>query len=158
MKIRYLLFLLLSCFTAASVSSLFLWHEQLFPSPIYCVGEANWNIGNKKFIGTVSWRMYENEGLVTLTGNLLEKHEANVSRNVYFIYTQKYKSRIFRSTRVIKTFTDSAATEDFNKVLPDFFNMPGKELSLSFYEYRGAYLFANTNVPMFYCRKYSPYM
>lgn len=154
MKVK--LFILLFCFSATLASALYLWHKKTSPFPLYCVGDANWNIGQSRFIGTISWRMYHNEGQVTLTGKILGKHQTYVSRNIYFNYTRKYKSIILHASRVIKTFTDSTATEDISNVLPDFYNKPKGELSLSFYEYQGAYIFSNANVPLLYCRKYAP--
>ena len=60
------------------------------------------------------------------------------------------------NNRIVKTFADNADEADINATLPGFYRTPGRELSLMIDEYRGAWIFAASNVPSLYCRKNAP--
>ena len=61
-----------------------------------------------------------------------------------------------RPSRRRSRFADDADEADINATLPGFYRTPGRELSLMIDEYRGAWLFAASNVPSLYCRKSAP--
>lgn len=145
----------------SAISGTLLILDNFKPSPMYCVGDVNWNISdgkiNRQIIGSIAIRMFKNEGLATLTGTLSGEKETNINRNIYFSYSTKYKSRILQTTRIITTFTDNASEEDLREILPGFYRIPGRRLSLTMYEYKGAYIISNSTVPHIYCRKYASY-
>lgn len=146
--------LLLSlAFAAALASGSWLWHTTFTSAPLQCVGDVYWNIGDNRFTGTVSFRMSRGEGLAMIEGKLFGQHSTDVSRNIYFSYTQQRHARVLKTTRIVKTFADSADEEDISSTLPGFYRQQGRELSLMIDEYKSAYIFAISNVPSLYCRK-----
>nr|WP_153880486.1 hypothetical protein [Citrobacter freundii] len=134
-------------------SGAWLWHSRYAEQPLNCVGNVEWNIGDKRFTGTVSYRMYQHEGLATINGRLYGHHTTDVSRNIYFSYTQQHDARMLQTTQVVKTFADTADEDDINSTLPGFYRQSGRGLSLVMEEYKGAWIFATSNVPSLHCSK-----
>jgi hypothetical protein len=134
-------------------SGIWLWYSRYADTPVNCIGNVEWNIGSNRFAGTLSFRMYNQEGLATLTGKLYGRNTTDVSRNIYFSYTQQRDARVLRTMQVVKTFADSADEEDIDDTLPGFYRQTGRGLSVVMDEYRGAWIFATSNVPSLYCRK-----
>ncbi|TKU13008.1 hypothetical protein FDW88_10515 [Citrobacter sp. wls829] len=91
--------------------------------------------------------------LATINGRLYGHHTTDVSRNIYFSYTQQRDARVLQTTLVVKTFADTADEDDINSTLPGFYRQSGRGLSLVMEEYKGAWIFATSNVPSLYCRK-----
>lgn len=151
-KIRNLILLAVGVITVLG-SGVWLWHSRYADRPLSCVGNVEWNIGSNRFAGTVSYRMFNNTGLATITGKLYGHNITDVSRNIYFSYTQQHDARVLLAMQVVKTFADSADEEDISNTLPGFYRQSGQRLSLVMEEYKGAWIFASSNVPSLYCRK-----
>lgn len=134
-------------------SGAWLWHSRYADQPLNCVGNVEWNIGNKRFTGTVSFRMRNDEGLATITGKLYGHNTTDISRNIYFSYTRQHDARLLQAMQVVKTFADTADEADINNTLPGFYRQTGRSLSLVIEEYKGAWIFASSSVPSLYCRK-----
>ena len=99
------------------------------------------------------FRMYKDAGLATITGKLYGRNTSDISRNIYFSYTRQHEARVLQAMQVVKTFADSADEADINNTLPGFYRQSGRNLSLVMEEYKGAWIFASSNVPSLYCRK-----
>ena len=134
-------------------SGAWLWYSRYADRPLNCVGNVEWNIGSNRFTGTVSYRLYDHQGLATLTGKLYGRHVTGISRNIYFTYTQHHDARVLQSTQLVKTFSDSADKDDINGTLPSFYRETGQRLSLVMEEYKGAWIVASSTVRSLYCRK-----
>lgn len=134
-------------------SGAWLWHSRYAEKPLNCVGSVEWNSGSNRFTGTVSFRMYQHKGLATISGRLYRHNTTDVSRSIYFSYTQQRDARVLLAMQVVNTFADSADKVDINNTLPEFYRQSGRSLSLVMEEYKGAWIFANSNVPSLYCRK-----
>lgn len=134
-------------------SGAWLWYSRYADRPLNCVGNVEWNIGSTRFIGTVSYRLDDHQGLATLTEKLYGRHITSISRNIYFTYIQHHNARVLQSTQLVKTFSDSADKNDINETLPGFYRETGQRLSLIMEEYKGAWIFATSIVPSLYCRK-----
>ena len=134
-------------------SGAWLWHSRYADKPLNCVGNVEWNTGGNHFTGTVSYRMYQNEGLATINGKLYGHTTTDIGRNIYFSYTQQRDARVLKAMQVVKTFADTADEDDINNTLPGFYRQAGRSLSLVIEEYKGAWIFATSNVPSLYCRK-----
>lgn len=83
-------------------SGAWLWYSRYADRPLNCVGNVEWNIGSNRFTGTVSYRLYDHQGLATLTGKLYGRHVTGISRNIYFTYTQHHDARVLQSTQLVK--------------------------------------------------------
>lgn len=116
------------------------------------LGSGGW-LWYSRFAGTLSFRMYDNAGLATITGKLYGRNTSDISRNIYFNYTRQHEARVLQAMQVVKTFADSADETDINNTLPGFYRQSGQTLSLVIEEYKGAWIFASSNVPSLYCRK-----
>lgn len=66
---------------------------------------------------------------------------------------KKRDARVLQAMQVVKTFADTADETDINNTLPGFYRQSGRSLSLVMEEYKGAWIFASSNVPSLYCRK-----
>ncbi|ENX4472863.1 MULTISPECIES: hypothetical protein [Enterobacter] len=148
--------ILLAAFLAAAVSSGWLAYSHLSSTPIRCTGDVEWTIGKNRFVGTVSWRMQHREGSTVINGKLFGQTVTEVNRTIYFHYSDHENARVLNNNRIVKTFADNADEADINATLPGFYRTPGRELSLMIDEYRGAWIFAASNVPSLYCRKNAP--
>lgn len=153
MKKTYTLILAGAGLATVLGSGAWLWHSRFADKPLNCVGSVEWNIGSNRFAGTVSYRMYHHKGLATITGKLYGHNTTDVSRNIYFSYTQQRDARVLLGMQVVKTFADSADEDDINNTLPGFYRQKGRILSLVLEEYEGSWIFATSNVPSLYCRK-----
>lgn len=151
-KTRHLILLTIGLVTLLG-SGGWLWYSRYAESPLNCVGNVEWNIGSNRFAGTVSFRMYNQEGLSTITGKLYGRNTSDISRNIYFRYTRQHEARVLQAMQVVKTFADTADEADINNTLPGFYRQSGRSLSLVMEEYKGAWIFASSNVPSLYCRK-----
>lgn len=151
-KTRHLIVLVAGLVTVLG-SGGWLWHSRYADKPLNCIGNMEWNIGSNRFTGTLSFRMYNSEGLATITGKLYGRNTSDISRNIYFNYTQKRDARVLQAMQVVKTFADTADEADINDTLPGFYRQSGRNLSLVMEEYKGAWIFASSNVPSLYCRK-----
>ncbi|EPF2242862.1 hypothetical protein ACSP9K_001214 [Citrobacter werkmanii] len=151
-KIRHKILLTIGLVTLLGSGS-WLWYSRYAEKPLNCVGNVEWNIGSNRFAGTVSFRMYNQEGLSTITGKLYGRNISDISRNIYFSYTQQRDARVLQAMQVVKTFADTADEADINNTLPGFYRQTGRSLSLVMEEYKGAWIFASSNVPSLYCRK-----
>lgn len=87
-KTRHIILLTIGLATLLGSGS-WLWYSRYAEKPLNCVGNVEWNIGSNRFAGTVSFRMYNQEGLSTITGKLYGRNTSDISRNIYFNYTQK---------------------------------------------------------------------
>lgn len=139
----------------AIFSALWLWHAWLAPQRLDCVGNVVWEIANRRFAGTLAWRMEQHKGVVTINGKLKGEGDtvSRISRNVYFSYEQQNRAHILQNTRVVKTFADTANADDLSGTLPAFYDKPGRQLSLLIDNYTEAWIFATSNVPSLYCHK-----
>ena len=151
-KTRHLILLVIGLATLLG-SGGWLWHSRYAEKPLNCVGNVEWNIGSNRFAGTISFRMYKDAGLSTITGKLYGRNTSDISRNIYFSYTRQHEARVLQAMQVVKTFADSADEADINNTLPGFYRQSGRNLSLVMEEYKGAWIFASSNVPSLYCRK-----
>ncbi|MDU5369979.1 MAG: hypothetical protein E6107_01045 [Enterobacter sp.] len=146
----------LAAFLGAAITSGWLAYSHFSSSPIHCTGDVEWTIGKNRFVGTVSWRMQHREGSTVINGKLFGQTVSEVNRTIYFHYSYHQNARVLNNDRIVKTFADNADEADINATLPGFYRTPGRELSLMIDEYRGAWLFAASNVPSLYCRKSAP--
>lgn len=146
------LFLLITLAVAA-LSALWLWHTWLAPQRLNCVGNVVWEIANRRFAGTLAWRMEDHQGVVTINGKLKGDTVSRISRNIYFSYEQQNRAHILLNKRVVKTFADTASPDDLRGTLPAFYDRPGRQLSLLIDDSTEAWLFATSNVPSLYCHK-----
>ncbi|MDM3308268.1 hypothetical protein [Citrobacter sp. Cb223] len=151
-KIHHLILIVIGVATLLG-SGGWLWHSRYAEKQLNCVGNVEWNIGSNRFAGTVSFRMYKDAGLATITGKLYGRNTSDISRNIYFSYTRQHEARVLQAMQVVKTFADSADEADINNTLPGFYRQSGRNLSLVMEEYKGAWIFASSNAPSLYCRK-----
>ncbi|MDE5206743.1 hypothetical protein PYX06_18835 [Citrobacter amalonaticus] len=145
--------LLIAFFSTTLFSSVFLFYLIFKPSYLDCIGDADWNIDDARFVGTVSFQMHKKEGLAVITGKVDGETETNVNRLVYFNYTQQFRTRILHTIRIVKTFSDTIDDEKLEAILSQFYLKKGGELTLTVDEYHSAYVFSEANVPYLYCRK-----
>lgn len=156
MKILGNRIILLGAFLGAAITSGWLAYSHFSSKPIRCTGDVEWTIGKNRFVGTVSWRMQHREGTAVINGKLFGHAVSEVNRTIYFHYSYHQNARVLNNDRIVKTFADRADETDINATLPGFYRTPGRDLSLMIDEYRGAWLFAASNVPSLYCRKNTP--
>lgn len=136
-----------------ALSAAWLWQARFAPHRLNCVGTVVWQIADKRFAGTLSWRMEQQKGVVTLNGKLQGDTVSRVSRTVYFSYEQQNRALILRNNRVVNTFAETASPDDLRTTLPAFYAQPGRHISLLIDEYTDAWLFATSSVPSLYCHK-----
>ena len=140
-------------FLLTLLTAIGLWYRHYVDDKIECVGNIDWNIGSRTFSGTISMRMNSGTGLAVLNGKLRGEKTTDVSRSIYFSYTRQGQARVLQTMQIVKTFSDTANEEDLQRTLPGFYQQLGSQLSVRTKEYRGAWLFATSNVPSLYCRK-----
>ena len=145
--------LLIVFFSTTVISGAFLFYILFKPSYLECIGDADWNVDDARFVGTVSFQMHKKEGLAVITGKVDGETSVNVNRLVYFNYTQQFRTRILHTVRIVKTFSDTVNDETLEKILSQFYLRTGGELTLAVEEYQSAYVFSNANVPYLFCRK-----
>ncbi|HGL6359343.1 TPA: hypothetical protein ACKFMB_003757 [Citrobacter amalonaticus] len=145
--------LLIWLFSTSVISGVYLLYLLFKPSYLDCIGDADWNVGDARFVGAVSYQMHKREGLAVITGKVDGETKINVNRLVYFNYTQQFRTRILHTVRIVKTFSDTVTDEKLEKILSPFFLKKGGELTLTVDEYQSAYVFSNANVPYLFCRK-----
>ena len=142
--------LLIVFFGTTVISGAFLFYILFKSSYLECIGDADWNVDDARFVGTVSFQMHKKEGLAVITGKVDGETSVNVNRLVYFNYTQQFRTRILHTVRIVKTFSDTVNDETLEKILSQFYLRTGGELTLAVEEYQSAYVFSNANL---FCRK-----
>ncbi|MGY5959147.1 FidL-like membrane protein [Kosakonia sp. BK9b] len=147
------LILLLLSFTLAILTSGWLYYSHSLRHALKCVGVVEWNVGNKRFDGTVSYQMGNGKGVAVITGKLTGQTVSDINRSIYFHYNGDHQTRVLSNDKIAKTFADTADEVDIKATLPGFYRTPNRELSMTIEEYEGAYLISTSNVPSLYCRK-----
>lgn len=144
--------LLIMFFSTTILSGAFLFYMLFKPSYLDCIGDADWNVDDARFVGAVSFQMHKKGGLAVITGKI-GGERINVNRLVYFNYTQQFRTRFLHAVRIVKTFSDTVNDAELEKILSRFYLKTGGELTLTVDEYQSAYVFSNANVPYLFCRK-----
>ncbi len=151
MKVKsLLLFIVPLLFICAGIGRWYSWNH---PS-ISCGGQITWEIGRESFAGNLSYQLNNGVGLAILTGKLKTPERSwNISRSIYFSYTQRHNAYLLTSEKIIASAPDKLDARYIGMTLPGFYLQQGKELNLIIERYNNRWLFYASDVPSLLCTK-----
>lgn len=95
----------------------------------------------------------ENQGELNISGTITDgKKHVQISRSIYFSYTQMNNNYILQSQHIEHLSADNSQNSDINHHFPSFFYEPGKSITFKImndnHNNKIIYLY---NMPVYYC-------
>lgn len=152
MKIKILIFaLLIVMVTLAGVGY---WYFHKVKNSIDCQGRVVWEVNNEAFRGDVVYQMQNNQGVVTITGELHTPEDDNykISRIVYFTYYKMRDNYIISTNNLVRFPSDNLEAKKGHRSLPSFYLSDRASFSLLIKRYQEGWAFTTVGAPSLLCR------
>ncbi|EML4685145.1 hypothetical protein U4W25_19905 [Citrobacter amalonaticus] len=96
------------------------WYAHKSKNNIDCEGRVVWEINNEEFRGDVAYQMQNNQGIVTITGDLHtpQNKKFKISRIVYFTYYKVRDNYIISTNNLVRFPSDNLEVNKGYRSLP----------------------------------------
>lgn len=130
------------------------WYSHKGKSGIDCLGRVVWEVNDEEFRGDVAYQMHNNQGIVTITGDLHTPEASNykISRIIYFTYYTVRDNYIIRSNNLVRFPSDNLAAQKGYRSLPSIYLSEHASFSLLIKRYREGWAFTTVGAPSLLCR------
>lgn len=130
------------------------WYSHKGKSGIDCQGRVVWEINNEEFRGDVAYQMQNNQGIVTLTGDLHTPEADNykISRIIYFTYYKVRDNYVISSNNLVRFPSDNLEAKKGYRSLPSLYLTERASFSLLIKRYREGWVFTTVGAPSLLCR------
>lgn len=130
------------------------WYLHKEKNNIDCQGRVVWEINNEEFRGDVAYQMQNNQGIVTITGELTTPEAKNykVSRIVYFTYYKLRDNYIINTNNLVRFPSDDLEAKKGHRSLPTIYLSERASFSLLIKRYREGWAFTTVGSPSLLCR------
>ena len=151
-KIKIVVFILLV--VVVILASAGYWYSHKGKSGIDCQGRVVWEINNEEFRGDVAYQMQNNQGIVTLTGDLHTPEADNykISRIIYFTYYKVRDNYVISSNNLVRFPSDNLEAKKGYRSLPSLYLTERASFSLLIKRYREGWVFTTVGAPSLLCR------
>lgn len=130
------------------------WYSHKNKDGIDCQGRVVWEINNEMFSGDVAYQMLNNQGIATITGDLITPNEQRykISRIIYFSYHPMRDNYIIDSSRLVRFPSDNLDDKQGHRSLPTIYLSENASFSLLIKRYREGWAFTTVGAPSLLCR------
>ena len=130
------------------------WYAHKSKNNIDCEGRVVWEINNEEFRGDVAYQMQNNQGIVTITGDLHtpQNKKFKISRIVYFTYYKVRDNYIISTNNLVRFPSDNLEVNKGYRSLPALYLTERASFSLSIKRYREGWAFTTVGAPSLLCR------
>lgn len=130
------------------------WYLHKGKNGIDCQGRVVWEINNEEFRGDVAYQMQNNQGIVTLTGDLHTPEADNykISRIIYFTYYKVRDNYVITSNNLVRFPSDNLEAKKGYRSLPSLYLSERASFSLLIKRYREGWVFTTVGAPSLLCR------
>ena len=130
------------------------WYSHNGKSGIDCQGRVVWEINNEEFRGDVAYQMQNNQGIVTITGDLHTPEADNykISRIIYFTYYKVRDNYVISSNNLVRFPSDNLEAKKGYRSLPSLYLSERASFSLLIKRYREGWVFTTVGAPSLLCR------
>lgn len=130
------------------------WYSHDGRNSIDCQGRVVWEINNEEFRGDVAYQMQNNQGIVTITGDLHTTEDKNykVSRIIYFTYYKVRDNYIINTNNLVRFPSDDLEAKKGHRSLPTIYLSEHASFSLLIKRYREGWAFTTVGSPSLLCR------
>ena len=151
-KIKIVVFILLAVVVILSGAGY--WYSHKGKSGIDCRGRVVWEVNDEEFRGDVAYQMHNNQGIVTITGDLHtpEANNYKISRIIYFTYYTVRENYIIRSNNLVRFPSDNLEAQKGYRSLPTIYLSEHASFSLLIKRYREGWAFTTVGAPSLLCR------
>ena len=151
-KIKTVVFILLA--VVVILSGVGYWYSHKGKSGNDCQGRVVWEVNDEEFRGDVAYQMHNNQGIVTITGDLHTPEASNykISRIIYFTYYTVRDNYIIRSNNLVRFPSDNLAAQKGYRSLPSIYLSEHASFSLLIKRYREGWAFTTVGAPSLLCR------
>ncbi|MDM2735768.1 hypothetical protein OGY35_10315 [Citrobacter sp. Ct235] len=151
-KIKIVVFILLV--VVVILASAGYWYSHKGKNGIDCQGRVVWEINNEEFRGDVAYQMQNNQGIVTITGDLHTPETDNykISRIIYFTYYKVRDNYVISSNNLVRFPSDNLEAKKGYRSLPSLYLSERASFSLLIKRYREGWVFTTVGAPSLLCR------
>lgn len=130
------------------------WYSHKGKNGIDCQGRVVWEINNEEFRGDVAYQMQNNQGIVTITGDLHTPEAENykISRIIYFTYYQVRDNYVISSNNLVRFPSDNLEAKKGYRSLPSLYLSERASFSLLVKRYQEGWVFTTVGAPSLLCR------
>ncbi len=130
------------------------WYSHDSRNSIDCQGRVVWEINNEEFRGDVAYQMQNNQGIVTITGDLHTPEDKNykISRIIYFTYYKVRDNYIINTNNLVRFPSDDLEAKKGHRSLPTIYLSERASFSLLIKRYREGWAFTTVGSPSLLCR------
>lgn len=130
------------------------WYSHKGRSGIDCQGRVVWEINNEEFRGDVAYQMQNDQGIVTITGDLHTPEAENykISRIIYFSYYKVRDNYVISSNNLVRFPSDNLEAKKGYRSLPSLYLTERASFSLLIKRYQEGWVFTTVGAPSLLCR------
>lgn len=130
------------------------WYSHKGLSGIDCQGRVVWEINNEEFRGDVAYQMQNDQGIVTITGDLHTPEAENykISRIIYFSYYKVRDNYVISSNNLVRFPSDNLEAKKGYRSLPSLYLSERASFSLLIKRYQEGWVFTTVGAPSLLCR------
>ncbi|EGT4253622.1 hypothetical protein D8W73_05990 [Citrobacter amalonaticus] len=130
------------------------WYLHKGKNSIDCQGRVVWEINNEQFRGDVAYQMQNNQGIVTITGDLRtpENNNYKISRIAYFTYHKVRNNYIVSNNNLVRFPSDNLEAKKGLRSLPSIYLSERASFSLLIKRYQEGWAFTTVGAPSLLCR------
>ncbi|POT56557.1 hypothetical protein C3432_14180 [Citrobacter amalonaticus] len=131
-----------------------LWYTNKINPKLDCTGSVVWEINHEVFKGDIAYQMHNNQGVVTVAGELktAEAKGYKISRVIYFTWHKIRNNYIISSSRLMRFPSDKLQDKAGDGALPAIYLSNNASLSFQIKRYREGWAFTTVGAPSLLCR------